>query len=695
MSWEDDNNAYLAQRLDDLRRRLVALAPAPALPPVLPETPPPPHGRRWFRRRAPEPVRSPLAETPDLPFGAAPATASAPVTPTGDDAPALVVLGDRLGLTPFERDVLLLAAAPELDPAAGPLCAAAQGASGPAAPTFGLALRLFDAPEWEALAPHRPLRRRNLVTLSGGEGAVHARLRADERVVNLLKGLDHLDERLVELLVPLAAGPPDQPIDDSQAQLAARILRRVRAAGSSRIVVSLTGTQAVSKRILAQRVAAELGAHAVRLPVANLPPPGAELALLTRLWERDSLLSPLALYLDAFDAAGDLPHDATAVARRLLARVNGLVFVDSREAWAGLDGAALVVEVPNPTAAEQQSAWEAALPATQRDAGAELAAHFDLDALAIRDLAATTQSGDDGDPRALWDEVRISQRPSLDLLGRRAQTVVAPETLVVPDDVLEQLERIEEQVRQRARVYNHWGLASRMSRGLGISALFAGESGTGKTLAAEVIAASLGLDLYRIDLSGVVSKYIGETEKNLRRVFDAAERGGTILCFDEADALFGRRSEVRDSHDRYANIEVNYLLQRMEEYRGLAILTTNMKTALDHAFTRRIRFIVTFPFPGAADRERLWRGAFLPGLDTSGLDYARLAQLTLAGGGIHNVAVNATFGAAAASGNVVTMPMVLAAARLEYRKNDLPVNEAAFAWDERPPARLEAPAPTP
>src|SRR5262249_21825494 len=154
--------------------------------------------------------------------------------------------------------------------------------------------------------------------------------------------------------------------------------------------------------------------------------------------------------------------------------------------------------------------------------------------------------------------------------------------------------------------------ATRMSRGLGISALFAGESGTGKTLAAEIIAAELGLDLYRIDLSGVVSKYIGETEKNLRRVFDAAERGGTILCFDEADALFGKRSEVKDSHDRYANIEVNYLLQRMEEYRGLAILTTNIKTALDEAFRRRIRFVIDFPFPGPDDRERMWRRAFVP-----------------------------------------------------------------------------------
>src|SRR5438067_12270006 len=165
-------------------------------------------------------------------------------------------------------------------------------------------------------------------------------------------------------------------------------------------------------------------------------------------------------------------------------------------------------------------------------------------------------------------------------------------------------------VRERAVVYGEWGFADRGAGGLGISGLFAGPSGTGKTMAAEVLANELRLDLYRIDLSQIVSKYIGETEKNLRRVFDAAEEAGAILLFDEADALFDKRSEVKDSHDRYANIEVSYLLQRMEAYRGLAILTTNMKHALDPAFLRRIRFIVQFPFPDARQRAEVWRRIF-------------------------------------------------------------------------------------
>src|SRR6185437_7411183 len=191
-----------------------------------------------------------------------------------------------------------------------------------------------------------------------------------------------------------------------------------------------------------------------------------------------------------------------------------------------------------------------------------------------------------------------------------------------------------------------WGFAARTTRGLGISALFAGPSGTGKTLAAEVLANDLQLDLYRIDLSQVVSKYIGETEKNLRAVFDAAETSGAVLLFDEADALFGKRSEVRDSHDRYANIEVSYLLQRMESYRGLAILTTNRRSSLDTAFLRRIRFVIPFPFPDAGLRERIWARIFPPETPTRDLDTAKLARLNVTGGNIRNIALNAAFLAA-------------------------------------------------
>ncbi|NEQ22779.1 MAG: ATP-binding protein, partial [Microcoleus sp. SIO2G3] len=244
----------------------------------------------------------------------------------------------------------------------------------------------------------------------------------------------------------------------------------------------------------------------------------------------------------------------------------------------------------------------------------------------------------------------------------------------LPDLQQQTLREIVAQVRQRSIVYDTWGAAARNSIGLGISALFAGASGTGKTLAAEVLAQTLQLDLYRIDLSQVVSKYIGETEKNLRRVFDAAEAGGAILLFDEADALFGKRSEVRDSHDRYANIEVSYLLQRMEAYRGLAILTTNLRSAIDPAFLRRIRFVVQFPFPDTPQRIEIWRRMFPPNLPTQGLDLNRLAQLSVPGGNIRTIALNAAF-LAADAGEPLRMKHLLRAAQSEYVKLEKTLTE--------------------
>jgi SpoVK/Ycf46/Vps4 family AAA+-type ATPase len=199
-------------------------------------------------------------------------------------------------------------------------------------------------------------------------------------------------------------------------------------------------------------------------------------------------------------------------------------------------------------------------------------------------------------------------------------------------------------------------------------------------MAAEVLASELRLDLYRIDLSQVVSKYIGETEKNLRRVFDAAEDGGAILLFDEADALFGKRSEVKDSHDRYANIEISYLLQRMEAYRGLAILTTNMRSALDRAFLRRIGFMVQFPFPGAAERSEIWRRIFPKETPTDGLDYEKLSRLNVAGGNIRNIALYGAFLAADAV-EPVGMSHLLRAARVEYAKMErAPAESEIGGW---------------
>lgn len=323
-----------------------------------------------------------------------------------------------------------------------------------------------------------------------------------------------------------------------------------------------------------------------------------------------------------------------------------------------------IYEVRKPTTGEQRTLWQRVLGTEGRaDQIEALVSQFNLSAATIYTVAAEAQRR----PEHVWNGCRQQTRPRMRDLAQRIETGATWDDLVLPDEQKQTLREIAAQLRQRATVYERWGFAARDTRGLGISALFYGSSGTGKTLAAEVLAHEQQLDLYRIDLSSVVSKYIGETEKNLRRVFDAAEDGGAILLFDEADALFGKRSEVEDSHDRYANIEVSYLLQRMEMYRGLAILTTNMKSALNPAFTRRIRFSIQFPFPEKDQRAEIWRRIFPPEAPTEGLDIARLARLNVAGGNIRTIALNAAF-LAADEGQPVRMSHILHAARSEYNK---------------------------
>ena len=315
-----------------------------------------------------------------------------------------------------------------------------------------------------------------------------------------------------------------------------------------------------------------------------------------------------------------------------------------------------------------------------------VATQFDLSprqiSIAGEQALQSTQDSDataDPDPQvlehALWHQCRVLARHDLDELAQRIEPKAQRQDLILPEAQLRILDDIATHARQRATVYERWGFGDKSNRGLGISALFWGASGTGKTTAAEVLAGQLRLDMYRIDLSSVVSKYIGETEKNLRRVFDAAEAGGSILLFDEADALFGKRSEVKDSHDRHANIEVSYLLQRMEAYHGLAILTTNLKDNLDSAFLRRIRFVVRFPFPDAAQRADIWRRVLPKRTPTRDLDIAKLAKLNVTGGNINNIALGAAF-CAADEGQPVSMKHLLRATQAEYAKLDKPLTES-------------------
>jgi SpoVK/Ycf46/Vps4 family AAA+-type ATPase len=352
----------------------------------------------------------------------------------------------------------------------------------------------------------------------------------------------------------------------------------------------------------------------------------------------------------------------------------------------------VVIEVAQATFAERRNLWHAALGKAANGSGVvvePLASQFSFGALEIRTIsnlvlaeaATLTERPSPNEMKTrLWDACRARVRPRMQDLAQRIEVKATFDDLVLPPGHTEILRSIVAGQRQRAKVFEEWGFSARSDRGRGMTALFSGPSGTGKTMAAEVLANALRLDLYAIDLSSVISKYIGETEKNLRRLFDAADLGGAVLLFDEADALFGKRSEVRDSHDRYANVEVGYLLQRMEAYHGVAVLTTNMKASLDNAFLRRLRFIVEFPFPNAQQRSEIWRRIFPPGLPTRDLRYDLLGNLNVAGGNIRSIAVNGAF-AAADEGTPVTMEHLLRAAQSEYAKlGRMPSHAEVGGW---------------
>jgi len=604
---------------------------------------------------------------------------------------ALDTLSVSFRLSAFERDVLLLAAGMELDAGFASACAAAQGDPRRWSPTFSLALAALAQAHWSAIIPTAPLRRWRLVEIGQGETLLTSPLRIDERILHYLTGLSYVDERLAGLVdVVESEGahsliPAHQVLVDRIAVLFSQPNSEQR-----RPYIQLCGDDGLTKRQIAAAVSEAMGCRLYRLAALSLPAAPQELDMVLRLWTREAVLTRSILLIE---------HDGTDAAevgrdRALSAFLDGIsapLLLSVRERRRVGHALCLTLEVEPPSHQERRQLWTKVLgrlgPALN-GAVETVSRQFHVSASVIQaaGVALSTMEGErDGQllpeqeqAERLWEICRRQARPRLDELAQRIEPSATWEDLVLPEPQRQILQEITMHVRHRHTVYETWGFAAKGSRGLGISALFAGASGTGKTMAAEVLAHTLRLDLYRIDLSQVVSKYIGETEKNLRKVFDAAEGGAAILLFDEADALFGKRSEVKDSHDRYANVEVSYLLQRMEAYQGLAILTTNMKTALDQAFLRRIRFVVQFPFPDPVQRAEIWRRIFPKAVPTEGLDWERLARLNVSGGHIRNIAMNATF-LAAEEGVSVTMRHLLQAARGEYAKLEKPLTEAEIA----------------
>jgi len=575
-------------------------------------------------------------------------------------APAIDTLSDALGLTQFERDVLLLCAGVELQSTIARRCGAINGHDAADYATFAIALGLFDTAHWSALAPDAPLRRWLLISITPDLPLTSSPVRIEEWVLHYLVGLRYLDRDL-EMLVRVAS--PATPLAPSHRSIAEAVAAHWLSPVATAVV--LHGNDPEGQADIAQTAAAAAGWPLYVLRAEDIPVAAAERTLLARRWMREAILLQTVLLVCA------TADTASRSVADFVDRIHTPVVVSAPDLAPVPNARTFRVNRPSPS--EQRWLWEHALSDKApgaADAIRLVAGQVGLSARTIATAGATLAA--DGMPdltvrELLHATVASRDHRDLDELAERIDPAFGWADLVLPEDRLAILHELAMHVRHRATVYEDWGFGAGGTRGLGITALFAGGTGTGKTMAAEVLANDLGLELYRIDLSSVVSKYIGETEKHLRRVFDAADHAGAILLFDEADALFGKRSEVRDSHDRYANIEVSYLLQRMDAYRGLAILTTNAKAALDRAFYRRLRFVVAFPFPDLAHRERIWRSAFPDTAPTEGLDYSRLARLHMPGGAIRNIAILAAF-RAADTRSAVTMAHLASATRTEMAK---------------------------
>ena len=634
-------------------------------------------------------------------------------------------LAQAFELTSFDLDLVVIALAPEIDLRYERLYGYVQDDVTRRRPSLDLALNLLCSTAAARLARRAhvaadaPLIRHGLMLLSPDPNHVHPPLlahylRLDEHVVGFLLGQDGLDARLVPFCQAVA--PASQlatpPLDAETGRALTALVVEARTVHQA-LRLYFHGPRGAAKDQTAEALAAQAGAPLLRVDLARVPPAASDAEPLLRLAFRHARLQDAILYLDAMET---LESDGRAVTFRWLldavADHPGIVILAGLhapgplEATAGRDPLTVTpVDFPIPDAAGRRACWQARLA----DSGHALAGH-DLETLAGRfrltpgQIAAAAasaqeqarwrvaaQSADDAasEDRSLapvqptiaelFAAARLHSAHNLGTLARKITPHYSWDDIVLPDDRLEQLREICNYVKYRALVYDDWGFDRRLAMGKGLNVLFAGPSGTGKTMAADVMASELALDLYKIDLATVVSKYIGETEKNLARIFAEAESSNAILFFDEADALFGRRSEVRDSHDRYANIEISYLLQRMEEYEGVVILATNLRKNMDEAFVRRIHFSVDFPFPSEPDRRRIWGEiwpAALPRHADLDLDFMA-HHFELAGGNIRNIALATAF-LAADDGAVVGMAHLIHATRREYQKMGKVIAEGAF-----------------
>jgi ATP-dependent 26S proteasome regulatory subunit len=626
----------------------------------------------------------------------------------------LAWLQRAFGLSPFDIEVLLIALAPELDLRYERLYAYLQDDVSRRRPSVDLGLNLLCTSAQEKLArrthfaPDAPLIEHSLLHLVPDPNHMQPPLLAyylkpDEQIVRLLLGQGGMDPRLAAFcqIVTPTGGLDELPIGDDLKRALPALAMRAQS-GRQPLRLYFYGPPGAGKRRAAETLASMVGVSLLVVDLARCLASSADFDRVVKLIFREAWFQDVILYMDGLD---ELRSDGrVAFYHRLLATVAesaGITILAGLQPWVPsghvLTGM-LTIPFSIPNFAQRRACWQENLAVQGIALDAEdldsLAGRFRLTPHQIADATASAHN------RALWRiaaqaagerrsgppsqplveecfaAARAQSGHALGTLARKIEPVYTWDDIVLPTDSLTQLREICAWVANRQHVLGEWGFGRKLSLGKGVNALFAGPTGTGKTMAAELIANELGLDLYKIDLSSVVSKYIGETEQNLDRIFTAAENANAILFFDEADALFGKRSEVRDSHDRYANIEIAYLLQKMEQYEGIAILATNLRQNMDEAFIRRLQFIVEFPFPDESHRYHIWQRHFPPEApQEEGIDCTFLARLRLAGGNIKNIVLSAAF-LAAADGGRIGMEHLMQATRREYQKLGKPLSAA-------------------
>ncbi|MBT8494091.1 MAG: ATP-binding protein [Deltaproteobacteria bacterium] len=503
------------------------------------------------------------------------------------------------------------------------------------------------------------------------------------RLIELVHGVVRLDPKVASF-ASLIRKPPglDQLIvSDELKTEVTQLLGPSKAPGPGPVVL-MSGAEGTGRKAMALGAAAEHGYSVLHVRCDDLPTDSRELPKAMRALIREAILFRAMPLFENIDVLPGEPETGRPDRSKHLDKaLNDFLgpaagtcgLLDTRPI--ALGRGLVVVDLDIPSEARRRQLWQRVFGQQKKIDMDNIAARYPISGGVILKSAAAARSLAEArsEPTGVTDhDVHAGLRSTLDSklsnLGNRVQWRQTWDDLVLPDDSIEEIYEFMARVKHRRQVYDDWGFSRKMAKGLGLSALFAGPPGTGKTMVAGLIAHELSLDLYQIDLSRIVSKYVGETEKNLAELFDAAEAGHAILLFDEADSLFAKRTEVKSSVDRYANLEVNYLLQRMEGFSGITILTTNLDSSIDDAFRRRISFKVDFPFPEPEDRERLWETMLPDEATTDGdIDFGKLAsRYEMSGGYIRNAVLRAAF-LAAADESAITMSHMMRAANLEYQ----------------------------